>query len=368
MKIIILITTIISLLSNFDSLAMTADCRNSMVRIEASEDIILKRSFARVEAAAITITEADLKNAYQFGKLEITNVYVSSARNVDVGAKDLVNAQIWSVTGIGFVQADTALVVDPTTTPQTSAFPNANIALRKYKNHASCATCDDYEYYAFRNTGIYLEGESYLDPSSDNNEYEIDSLTFLLTDLPADIKTDFIVNDTLDMDDTTVYMSGYIRTEGFGSIRGADGSSHEVIKTVNLLKEIKNGKTTTTKYINFFSNSGYSLTLFLSDTSVTNGIAKVRRMEERYITSVPTSIEKNLGKKTDIKFYPNPVMDRLYIENAINSAISIEDLTGRTLLDKKFYSEEKVEIDVAHLLSGVYFLSVNNNRIKFIKE
>jgi len=365
MKKIVLITIIISLLSNFDSLAGTA---YTNLRIEASEDIILKRSFARVEAAAITITEADLKNAYQFGKLEITNVYVSSARNVDVGTKDLVNAQIWSVTGLGFVQADTALVVDPTTTPQTSAFPNANIALKKYKNYASCATCDDYDYFAFRNTGIYFEGQSYLDLGSDNNEYEIDSLTFLLTDLPADIETDFIVNDTLDLDDTTVYISGYIRTEGFGSIRGSDGSSHEVIKTVNLSKEIKKGNTTTTKLINFFSNSGYTLTLFLSDTSVTNGIAKVRRMEERYITSVPTSIEKNLGKKTDTKFYPNPVMDRLYIENAINGAISIEDLTGRSVIENKFYVEEKVEIDVAHLLSGVYFVSVNNNRFKFIKE
>jgi len=110
------------------------------------------------------------------------------------------------------------MVVNPLSTPQTNAFPEADIALRDYQNYSGCADCDDYQYYAFRKGGIYLEGESYVDPGSTTNEYEIDSLTFLLTDLPADIETNIVVAETLDVDDSTAYINGYIRTEGFGTV------------------------------------------------------------------------------------------------------------------------------------------------------
>ncbi|MCL5991435.1 MAG: penicillin acylase family protein [Bacteroidetes bacterium] len=64
--------------------------------------------------------------------------------------------------------------------------------------------------------------------------------------------------------------------------------------------------------------------------------------------------------------YPNPIQDKLFIKtnnSSISRNIEIYNLLGSKVLETKF----KEEIDVSHLLSGVYFLRIGNDYIKFIK-
>lgn len=365
---IVFIASILGL--SFDQcFAGAPSCINNL-RKEASDEIVLKRTFARMEAEAITITEADLKNAYSFGKLEITNVYTISAnQNVDVGSFNTTNAQNWSITGQNFTRKDTALIINPNATPHFSAFPNANIALKEYKNYASCSTCDDYSFFSFRKNGIYFDGESYLDKSTTTNSYQIDTLNFLLADLQVSINSDFVVKDTIDQSDTLTYLDGYIRAEGFGTITALDGTTYNVIKTVNLIKERKGTVTKATKYINFFSNTGYSLTLFLSDTTVINGIAKVSNMEEKYIAANPLSIESIKSENTNFKLYPSPANDKLYIEtDAQTTNVSIYDRLGREIIKNVYFDSSPIMLSISDLEKGLYFVFVNNQKAKLLKE
>lgn len=52
--------------------------------------------------------------------------------------------------------------------------------------------------------------------------------------------------------------------------------------------------------------------------------------------------------------YPNPVKDRLFVQNAGNANFIITDENGKTVLTKSITGKE--EIDVSELTSGVYYL------------
>jgi len=77
----------------------------------------------------------------------------------------------------------------------------------------------------------------------------------------------------------------------------------------------------------------------------------------------------NENNKTEISIYPNPVNDYLNINSDKKiSAISITDLTGKTL----FEGTNLNKIDVNHLPKGLYLIKIktdNSESIqKFIKK
>ncbi len=83
----------------------------------------------------------------------------------------------------------------------------------------------------------------------------------------------------------------------------------------------------------------------------------------------PTSIEENvLVDYSFMKLYPNPTEDFLIIENAK------EDLRIFNLLGEEIYSQkisnanEKTEIDVSKLSSGIYFVKSGDAVAKFMKN
>jgi hypothetical protein len=81
----------------------------------------------------------------------------------------------------------------------------------------------------------------------------------------------------------------------------------------------------------------------------------------------------NLSAKSDVKIYPNPATDHIFIElkNPNGTDISLLTSTGRILCS---YStdNEKVSIPVAHLPNGIYFLQLNNGAqkqtVRFLKQ
>lgn len=64
-----------------------------------------------------------------------------------------------------------------------------------------------------------------------------------------------------------------------------------------------------------------------------------------------------------LKIYPNPTIDKIFIENNFDSSFKIVDLDGKVLIDD-FYDSN---IDLSGFNSGVYFLNVDNQWFKLIK-
>ena len=65
----------------------------------------------------------------------------------------------------------------------------------------------------------------------------------------------------------------------------------------------------------------------------------------------------------DIRIYPNPAQNILYIESANVPEYQIFDVDGRCLL-----KGENSSIDVSMLKTGTYLLLINNQTFKFIKQ
>jgi hypothetical protein len=73
---------------------------------------------------------------------------------------------------------------------------------------------------------------------------------------------------------------------------------------------------------------------------------------------------KELSASNNIKVYPNPASDYIFIENngnfKTNSSINLYDLNGRLILNK-VNNDNNVKIDLNGLKAGIYLLEVNND-------
>ncbi|HEX9826483.1 MAG TPA: T9SS type A sorting domain-containing protein [Flavobacteriaceae bacterium] len=91
-----------------------------------------------------------------------------------------------------------------------------------------------------------------------------------------------------------------------------------------------------------------------------------------------TSIENSLGiqdfNKQNVKVYPNPVKDKLFLNSQENiKNVVIYDVNGRLLSQSTLIGDyTKKDIDVSHLAKGVYFLRLRSDiqayTLKIIKE
>ncbi|MEM7660587.1 MAG: T9SS type A sorting domain-containing protein [Bacteroidota bacterium] len=76
-----------------------------------------------------------------------------------------------------------------------------------------------------------------------------------------------------------------------------------------------------------------------------------------------TSIEELADPLGEIKVYPNPTSDRLFIEKegAATLQVMVWDLSGRMLL-RQSVSGPLGELDLAHLPAGVYVLRLSDGQ------
>jgi uncharacterized delta-60 repeat protein len=100
-----------------------------------------------------------------------------------------------------------------------------------------------------------------------------------------------------------------------------------------------------------------------------NGIGKNRITRINGDTSL--SVQGQIGLKTKIVLYPNPIQDVLNIQNESNTeinTITVTDLAGKKVLEQNNSSR----VDVQHLAKGMYFLQAFSGKekstTKFIKE
>jgi hypothetical protein len=75
-------------------------------------------------------------------------------------------------------------------------------------------------------------------------------------------------------------------------------------------------------------------------------------------TASPTAI--SLNSQSEIRFYPNPAADFLFIDNIDGESLSSEvyDLQGRKLLSFEILSGDKPQINISDLEKGLYVLRV----------
>jgi hypothetical protein len=84
----------------------------------------------------------------------------------------------------------------------------------------------------------------------------------------------------------------------------------------------------------------------------------------------------NITVKDLVKIYPNPVTDRLCIQvntDALNISqqplsVKIYSIEGRCLYDANFNNQDKIEIPVAGIKSGLYILKLSLNNYRFTEK
>lgn len=78
-------------------------------------------------------------------------------------------------------------------------------------------------------------------------------------------------------------------------------------------------------------------------------------------------IANNIEAISDIEIYPNPAFEKLFVRNIKNTQdFTISDITGKVLLHGRVKENESVNI--SNLSSGLYFIKVGHETVKFIKK
>ncbi|MDC0230505.1 serine hydrolase [Aureispira] len=114
-------------------------------------------------------------------------------------------------------------------------------------------------------------------------------------------------------------------------------------------------------------SNGYTI-VTMTNSEVTNPKYAFNLIHQLIHNSLITTNVNNSKKDINIKIYPNPVSDLLYINSDIQiSSVSVMNLSGQVVLDKG-YSDV---IDVSSLPNGIYILkcstSLCTHTRKFIK-
>jgi len=71
-----------------------------------------------------------------------------------------------------------------------------------------------------------------------------------------------------------------------------------------------------------------------------------------------------------ISVYPNPVTDKLFISNSINSSMSVRIFTvsGSEVLFIESQSTDTMEIDMSGFVKGIYHLEISTSNGDFIRK
>ena len=101
----------------------------------------------------------------------------------------------------------------------------------------------------------------------------------------------------------------------------------------------------------------YTYTYYVSDSTIYNNWLN------------GTTNIKTFDKNKQIFVYPNPAENYIVINNlSDNNRVKILDITGKVLFNVDAKNNDKVQIDITSLKSGVYFVKEGNFVVKFIKK
>jgi len=74
--------------------------------------------------------------------------------------------------------------------------------------------------------------------------------------------------------------------------------------------------------------------------------------------------------ETSVLVYPNPVTDVLTIksDNILHCSIALYDISGRLVLQIMDNYQNETQVNISHLVSGIYVLRIGNQSIRILKE
>jgi hypothetical protein len=99
-------------------------------------------------------------------------------------------------------------------------------------------------------------------------------------------------------------------------------------------------------------------------------VSETGHFQRTYKVLIYRAEKGGTGTKKPLLIYPNPTDGLLYIVNYESRMGNIEicDASGKLLNAEQRTGEGKIVIDISHWANGVYFLKVNGEVIKFVKE
>ena len=75
--------------------------------------------------------------------------------------------------------------------------------------------------------------------------------------------------------------------------------------------------------------------------------------------------------KGNIRIYPNPTSGQLRITNyelRENTVIEIFDVYGKKHVSQFTFHNSLIEIDISHLVNGIYFMKMDGKTVKIVKQ
>jgi predicted secreted protein len=82
------------------------------------------------------------------------------------------------------------------------------------------------------------------------------------------------------------------------------------------------------------------------------------------ITATAVATDTKAGALAFVHVYPNPTSDFVYVTSNVSSgdvySVSLQDLTGKIILQSNLNADSNFKLDVSHLSKGIYFLNIGN--------
>lgn len=136
-------------------------------------------------------------------------------------------------------------------------------------------------------------------------------------------------------------------------------------KEINWSSSLAAASVNNTNLLTFSSSGDVNLTASLADRPKIKTTLSTTLVYDGAVSSIsPNNI-------SEIRLYPNPTYDNLYINGIDNASIELFSITGSKVFSLAFYNEGQ-PLSVSHLIKGMYIVKINgpdiNKTIRFIKE
>ena len=99
-------------------------------------------------------------------------------------------------------------------------------------------------------------------------------------------------------------------------------------------------------------------------------IGSMKRQEQMGTIPTTSGLPYENHIQNNLLVFPNPTSSSISVQLIMSKNISITDLLGETLIEKKTFANSTgtIEIDVSSLPPGIYFIQAGNEVGKFVKE
>ncbi len=289
-------------------------------------------------------------NAVNFPKNYSTEHYrVKNPTNLTPGGSE--SNQTWDFSSI----SETSLIrtinlVDVSTIPYSSSFPQANLCL-KYTNVGSSNS--DYVYY--KQSSTLFETQGFTDGNS-YFVYAINPLTIF--EFPYTFNK--VINDTKQNSNQSNLDTSVSKYDAYGTIITPFGTFNNVIR----VKSNQNPNYTIYDWYTTDPHT-YIMTLVVDEKKSNNN--------EAFIYKEITSLEISKNQKDNtISIYPNPASSQINIQIPnflIIDKVVLLDIIGKVLITKL---QNTNQLDVENLPKGVYIIQAYSGgsklEQKFIKN